>query len=275
MRHFLKLKPLWAPFSDPIITTYAAAVSFHLLLSALPASVLLISFLPQLSSLFLASSPIVETPSILTSMLRYITKQTPSFTIPLSAFFTLWSASKGVLALLDGINVSMQTERLTGFFRRRIIAVSYFIFLVASVLFSLLILVFGKTLLELTLQYFFPSVHIISMIFRLRSIASIFLLGTVFSLMYRLLPSSKRPFRLCIQGGFFAASAWVMFSMAFSFYVDNFSNFSMIYGHIGILVLTALWLRICVTVLLDGAVLIRMRYKEDYHPLDILRSFFF
>ncbi len=279
MERSKKLRLLWAPFAYPMITTYSAAVSFHLMMSSLPACVLLISLLPYLSPLILTSVTIVGAPSPIISLLRYMTERSfstgSSLTISLSAVFTVWSASRGILSLLDGINASMHTKRLTGFFRRRIIAAFYFLFLGSALLLSLLILVFGDSLLDFVLQYDIAPIKLITTIFRLRSVVTILLLGPLFSLMYRVLPSSKRPFGLCVQSGYFAASAWVVFSIAFSVYVDNFSNFPKLYGSIGGIALTALWLRICVTVLLEGAVLIRLRHEGKFHPLTILRSAFF
>lgn len=100
------------------------------------------------------------------------------------------------------------------------------------------------------------------------------LLGPSFTLMYRFFPSERHPLRLCLQSGCLAASAWVLSSIAFSVYVDIFSVLPKLYGSIGAVALTALWLRICVTVLLDGAVLIRARQEEQYAPFKILRSIF-
>lgn len=271
-----KLRLLWDPFVHPMISTYSAAVSFHLLMSSLPAAVLLISLLPYLSPLILTSVKIIGVPSTIISLLRYMTERSlsagTSLTISLSAVFTIWSASRGILSLLDGINASMHTKRLTGFFRRRVVAAFYFLFLGIALLLSLLVLIFGDTLLSFVLQYDSAPIKVITTIFRLRGVVTTLLLGTLFSLMYRVLPSVKRPFRLCVQSGYFSASAWVVFSIAFSIYVDNFSNFPKLYGSIGGIALTALWLRICVTVLLEGAVLIRVRHEEDYHPIAILRS---
>lgn len=278
MDRFQKLKPLWDPFVEPIIHTYASAASFHLLLSVMPASVLLLSVLPYLSSLFLTLFSIVTAPAPMLSLFRYLTEKasmtSPSITISVSALFIVRSASKGILMLLDGINASMHAHRLTGIFRRHLTAMIYFFFFTAALLLSLFVLVLGNTLLDLLQRYDPPFLKIITAISRYRSVMTILLLGPSFSLMYRLLPSERKPFRLCLQSGYLAASAWVISSVAFSFYVNNFSALPRLYGSIGGIALGILWLRICITVLLEGAVLIRIRHEDRYAPLQILRSAF-
>lgn len=48
-------------------------------------------------------------------------------------------------------------------------------------------------------------------------------------------------------------AAWMVLSLAFSYYVENFSNYSVLYGSIATVVVVLLWLYMSGTVLIMGA----------------------
>ncbi len=58
---------------------------------------------------------------------------------------------------------------------------------------------------------------------------------TIFILaaLYYYTPSKRLRWRDVLPGSIFATIAWIIASMGFSFYVDNFNNYSRLYGSIG------------------------------------------
>lgn len=94
-------------------------------------------------------------------------------------------------------------------------------------------LVFGKTIGR-TLVYKLGFSLEFNRIWNL--IRYIIMIGvTIFILaaLYYYTPSKRLRWRDVLPGAIFATIAWIIASMGFSFYVDNFNNYSRLYGSIG------------------------------------------
>ncbi|HZJ82972.1 MAG TPA: YihY/virulence factor BrkB family protein, partial [Clostridia bacterium] len=69
---------------------------------------------------------------------------------------------------------------------------------------------------------------------------------------YRCLPSRRMGWLEVFPGAIFSAVGWLAISMGFSFYVDNFGNYSRFYGSIGGLIALLVWLYLSAVVILIG-----------------------
>ena len=58
---------------------------------------------------------------------------------------------------------------------------------------------------------------------------------------------------ICGTGVGISLAAWMVLSLAFSYYVENFANYSVLYGSIATIVVVLLWLYMSGTVLIMGA----------------------
>ena len=110
MARIRSLRRLWEPFTACRASLYASSSSFYILLSVFPAALFLLSLLPylplSLDALLDALEQVVPNPFHPVVGYVFDTVRTSS-TITLlsvSAVTTLWSASKGVLAITDGLN---------------------------------------------------------------------------------------------------------------------------------------------------------------------------
>ena len=56
-----------------------------------------------------------------------------------------------------------------------------------------------------------------------------------------------------LTGAFFSAVGWFLYSRFFEFYIENFANYSYIYGSLTALIIVMLWLYSCMEILLVGA----------------------
>ena len=56
-----------------------------------------------------------------------------------------------------------------------------------------------------------------------------------------------------ILAGMLALLAWMLLSMGFSFYVENFANYSVIYGTLGAVIVLLVWLFLSAATLIMGA----------------------
>lgn len=119
-------------------------------------------------------------------------------------------------------------------------------------LITLALLVFGASILE-RLTAAFPYLEGINgAAFSLRWIIGFGILVLFFLLIYTALPIDKgKPFTK-LPGAVFSALGWLIFSALYSFYIDNFANYSYIYGSLTVIVLLILWLYVCMYILFLG-----------------------
>ena len=74
-------------------------------------------------------------------------------------------------------------------------------------------------------------------------------LGTL----YAVALDKKQPAKSLRPGIVFAMIAWMIVSVGFSFYVENFANFSVVYGTLGAVVVLLMWLYMTAVILIMGA----------------------
>lgn len=173
--------------------------------------------------------------------------------ISITALTALWSASRGVNAVRGGIRTMYRTPYRHGFLYHTAFSLLYTVAMFAMILVLLVLVVFGQLLLELIEAHFAWLAAPVSFILQFRALILLVMLTLFFMLLYRVLPSQKLSFKAQFPGALFAAVGWLVFSLAFSLYIDNFANYSYIYGSLTAVVLLLLWLYACMTILLLGA----------------------
>ena len=73
-----------------------------------------------------------------------------------------------------------------------------------------------------------------------------------FSLIYKYLPNKRLKPKNIRVGAIFATIGWVLTSLVFSFYVNNFAHYEKVYGSLGGMVILIIWLYISTLVILIG-----------------------
>ncbi len=259
------------------VSAFSAQSALFIIISAFPLIIMilnLIQFLPitkaDLSYLMVRSMPDALEPFIINIIDELYSKSSGTI-ISLTALTTLWSASKGTLSVVRGLNSIYQINETRNFITLRFISILYTIILILTLLFTLTILVFGNTLFIL-IETRFPFLETLAnVLIILRPLLALSILTLFFSLLYKIIPD--RPSTLILQtpGALFAASGWMLFSFFFSIYIDNFSNFSYMYGSLTAIVLIMLWLYFCMYILFIGAeinVFFEPNIKETVTPIN-------
>jgi membrane protein len=81
----------------------------------------------------------------------------------------------------------------------------------------------------------------------------VLLLLLTIALIYYLGPNIDQPFRYVTPGSISAVVVWILASVGFSIYVENFGNYGATYGSLGGMVVLLLYFFVSATVLLFGA----------------------
>ncbi len=280
-KRYNALRQLWVPFTQSRISFHSAAACFYILLSLLPATALvftILSIFPDAVREF-GHLTINILPFDFRAVTEYLLDQFPSRSpaalLSVWAFLTLWSASKGIMAMTDGLIVILDCQKPRGFIRRRVDAMIVFAILSVVLIATLVLHVFGRRLLTYFSLKMPDLKNLLLLLFRLRQVYSLLILSILFALLYLFLPQRPLPFLSCLKSGFFSSVGWLTVSYGFSIYVNYFRSDQKLYGSLGLILLTSLWLQICISILLYGALLGKLLLNKSYHPIKIIREALF
>lgn len=159
-----------------------------------------------------------------------------------SILLAVWTASSGFRAVIKGVNKAYNFKETRSFIKRSIISMLGILALAIIILLALAILVFGGVIGKY-LEAIFPYYDIIVFIWVAFRYALMFLIMIfIFAAIYRLAPARRLTWNEVIPGAIFSTIGWGVSSLGFSYYINNFSNFSRFYGSLGAVFILMTWL---------------------------------
>ncbi len=238
------------------ISSFAASTAFFLFLSLVPMIILICTIIPYtpLTEEILTKSITDFLPDKMEPLLLVILSEIyekSAGILSVAALLTLWSAGKGMMALMRGLNEINGTEEKRNYFITRLIASFYTLALLAVVVVSLLLSVFGNVVMQ-TIRGRLPQTEgVFAFFMSFRFLIVWVFMVVLFTAIYAYVPDKKLKFRKQIYGAAFSAVMWTVLSWGFSLYVE-IGGFS-IYGSLSIIVLIMLFLYFCMYMTLIGA----------------------
>lgn len=256
------------------INAFAASIAFFFFLSVVPMLIMICTIIPY--------TPLTEE-----NLVEAVTDLTPDKVDPLveslisdvydksagilsiAVFATIWSAAKGVMALMQGLNAVNGVEEKRNYFVIRVIASFYTLVMLVIVILSLFIMVFGDQLVTLALHRVPQLEMVVSFAMNFRFLVVWAVLTILFAAVYAYVPDKKLKFKEQIPGAVFAAVVWSIFSWGFSIYVTYGNNYG-IYGSLSIIIIILLWMYFCMYIIMIGAYL--NRYFEPINRVLVNRK---
>lgn len=253
----LVIKGFAKRLGDDNIGAYASSCAYFFFMSFVPIIILLLSILPY-------------TPIDFDWVLNFVDKELPGSTgdfvtniileikdksvgtMSLAAIATLWSAGKGVNALINGFNAIDKTKDKRNAFLLRVVSCLYTLVFLASIIVLILLMVFGKVVSEFIMTNFPNTEALMKNLDDFKGLLSFALMVVIFMICYALLPYKRYKIREQLPGAVFSAISWTGFSYIFSLYINNFNAFSM-YGSLTTIIIFLFWLYVCMYILLIGA----------------------
>lgn len=259
VRNFQKLT------AETNISAHASGTAFFIFLSLIPMMMILCGMLPY--SVFWQNDTINISQAVIPEKVYVFllgiasNYQGKSMTLlSVSAVVAVWSASKGILAIIRGLNHVYHIEESRNYIMLRLKAFFYTIFLLAAIILSIGVIGLGNQLIDLLCRLgedYFP----IWKWFRLiRHVLVAFMISVVFCVMYCFLPNNHLTWREHYTGAVFTAVFWTVYSFLFSIYIDYMGVFSM-YGSLTTVVIVMIWLYFCMYIFFCGALV--NRYLKD------------
>ena len=250
----------WKEISDDHVSLIAAGVGFYGLLALFPAIAAMIAiwgllFDPQqieqqieTGSGFLPQ----DAAAIVTEQARKVAAGGGGLSLAAAGgiLFALYSAAKGMKALIEGLNIINDEQEERGFIKLNLIALGITLLMIVAMLAALGAIIIVPILLGAV--GLGPVAETLANLLRwpLLFVVALFALAII----YRYAPSRAQPrWRWVSWGAAVATIIWIVGSIAFSIYVQNFGSYNETYGSIGAVIILLMWFWLSAFIVLLGA----------------------
>lgn len=251
-------KKLFQKVTDGDVTGLAAQLAYFFLLSLFPLLIFMVTLIPYLP---VAQEDILnvisdyapgETMDMIQSTINEVMSSRNTGLLSFSIIATIWSASNGMNAIVKSLNDAYEVEETRSFIVTRLMSIVLTIAMIFVFVIALLLPVFGRQIGLFLFSQFGFSDQFLTIWGAIRWAISPIILFIVFVGLYFIAPSKKIKCLSAVPGAVFAALGWVGASLAFSYYVSNFGNYSATYGSIGGIIVLMIWFYLTGIIIMIG-----------------------
>lgn len=245
------------------LTDRAAAISFNVLM-AIPAALIffftLIPFFPisseitnELLSLTRVFAPNQTTYELVNNFLNDFLNTPRSGLLSVGFIVAVFYASNAVLGIMRSFNRSLIHSNKQTFLHERFTAVRITTMLILLVIATFALMVTqGEIFRWIMKRASITNVVLIWLIESVRWLMIVALVLFAIGFLYKYAPAITKRWKLASPGAIFATFLIVLFSFAFSFWVNNFGSYNKIYGSIGTVLIIMLLIYVSSVILLIG-----------------------
>lgn len=243
------------------LTTRGAAIAFRLFLAFFPAILVMLSLIPLVpivdfqDNLFAAIEQVLpgDTFALFEQTIADLILNKHNEVLSASFLVGLFFASNSINAILSGFNGSVNLEKKGGLLKTRLFSLGV-LFVMALVVVVCMALV---TLSEVIFDYGFAQVEMNEgiaqfLVSSVRYIIIITLIYSVVTLLYNVGNLDMKKFKFFSAGAMLTTIFFLMTTIGFAIYLNNFGNYNELYGTLGTLVVLLVWLDFNCLILLLG-----------------------
>jgi membrane protein len=246
---------------DTNMTQRAASVAFFLLLALFPGILFLFTLIPIIPISGFENTLLVQMKSVLPSdafdFLEEAIEEILSIQrldlLSLGFVFAFIASTTGVNAIMRSFDKSAPTFRKRTFVQKRLRAIMLTAILFAALLVSVGLIVSGRYVVNWMVDVLAvegQAAFIIAGILRWAIIVLLFFFAI--SCIYKFGPAREKPWRFISAGATVATVMSIAASLGFAVFVNSFDVYNKVFGTIGALLATMLWVYINSLVLLIG-----------------------
>jgi membrane protein len=187
--------------------------------------------------------------------LRGSSFQRPLGVVVSASLITLWTGSGVMISWMEGFRNAYQLPKIWGLVKERMIAFSLVILAGIPLTFATVLVAFGsrietRILFELGRE-FGPLILLMWMTIRwlIATLTSI----AVIALIYHNAVPRTQPWHSVLPGATMATVLWFLATALFGWYLQNYADYSLIYGSLGAAIALLVWMYMISLVILVGA----------------------
>jgi membrane protein len=189
------------------------------------------------------------------SYLRGSSLQRPIGVLVSAALITLWTGSGVMISWMEGFRNAYQLPKVWGLVKERMIAFSLVILAGTPLTFATVLVAFGsrietRILFELGREFGF---YILLMWTAIRWVIATLTSIAVIALIYHNAVPRTQPWHSVLPGATLATVLWFATTLLFGWYLQNYADYSLIYGSLGVGIALLVWMYMVSLVILVGA----------------------
>jgi membrane protein len=253
-------RDLWREIQDDHVLDGAAVLAYFFLLAVFPAALFVLSLLPSLSIPHLQEAILdllhqilpQQSANLFEVTVRYVDSKATVGLLTFGLTFTLWSASTGVFAIMEQLNVVYHVRDRRPFWKARGTAILLMLLFFLLVIASLSLVIFGGVIQSWLASIIGWSRPLLVFFATLRWIIIAVALLLALAVTYRFGPDINQEFQFISPGNVTAATLIALASVGLRFYVSKFGNYSVTYGNLAAMIILMLWMYMAGIALLVG-----------------------
>lgn len=237
----------------------SAALTYYLLFAIFPLLIFVSTLLGVLeldiASITAVLAPILpsDVVDIIRTYLEYVAANQSRQLLWFSLIFSIWFPMRSTGCLMHSLRKAFGRSAPENILLGQLRTLLFTIWMIFVIGLTLTLVVVGRRALYFLSGFLPLSETFISVWGYLRFIILGLVMAISLGILYQLALGQRRPLREVLPGVGSSLAAWLLLSMAFSYYVENVARYAQLYGSIATIVVVLLWLYMSGQVLILGA----------------------
>ncbi|HSJ97984.1 MAG TPA: YihY/virulence factor BrkB family protein [Myxococcota bacterium] len=249
---------------DDRIADQSAKLSFYFLLSIFPLLYFLTSVfglvlrgdqgLREMVRETLAAVAPASASELVETVLDEVSRGAGGLQLSIALLATVWTASRGTAAVIEGLNVAYEIGDYRRWWRRNALAIGLTLAFTATVGVAMALLMYGARAAQWAADRLGAGGALASAWPALELLAALAVVLLAFNVLYIVGPNVKnRRWHWLMPGTVAGVGLWLLASYGFKLYLHFFDRYSATYGSIGAVVVLMLWLYLTgISILVGG-----------------------
>ncbi|HPE44089.1 MAG TPA: YihY/virulence factor BrkB family protein [Bacteroidales bacterium] len=243
------------------LTIRAAAVAFNFFLAIFPFILFIFTLIPYipiesfqetLMGLFEDIIPPNTFNEVEETITEIVMRQNTGL-LSLSFILTFIFSTNGISAIMDGFNGTWHGIDTKNWLQQRLSAVFLLVVLSFFVVLAIALITTGGVLIKSLIASGWIDGGFTAQLLQIsRWFVIVFLTFFSLSMLYYYAPAKRKDYRFISPGSILATALFIVGTLAFNFYISNFSRYNALYGSIGTLIIFMMWLYFNALILLIG-----------------------
>ncbi|MBE6649279.1 MAG: YihY/virulence factor BrkB family protein [Ruminococcaceae bacterium] len=257
------VKQVFINYFEHNVGKNAAALAYYLLFAIFPLLIFISNFLGLLDldvhsiTRYLGRILPPDIVNIVETYLDHITYTSNHVLLWFSLVFSIWFPMRAVRGLMADVRRAYELEEPKKPIAYAVKQFLYTVVFLVVIVLTLFLSVLGENVLGYINNNLPQNWHISEYLLEiwqyLRFVIVAFLMLFSIGSLYSFALDKRPPVKKILPGIFGALLSWMVVSVGFSFYAENFANYSIIYGTLGAVMVLLVWLYMTALVLILGA----------------------
>jgi membrane protein len=251
----------WSGITKGSIGLRASAFSFNFFLSLFPAIIFFFTIIPYIpiphfqDTLMKTMQDLIPDMAFKTveSTLTDVIKQPHGGLLSLGFVLAMYFSTNGINSLILAFNQSIHQQETRPWHIQQLVSILLVVIISVIIIIAIGLITIGPPVLRFLVEYGFIKNNITFYIIGfIRWLVIIGMFLFAFSFLYYLAPAGRNKFRFISAGSTLSTILTIAASVAFNYYVNNFSKYNTLYGSIGTLMIIMIWINFNAFVVIIG-----------------------